>query len=251
MAVRNGRSFALSYGDVSSVSVWSEPEVVSQPAPLRVRQWDAWHESMLRATELHQPVGGIEVVERYSLMLIPPQSWPEKINRGPAIGWPIFQAGKAVNVVRRFLDNKEPRYAGLPGRGVQIWPDVKSMNGHDEELLLVTGMRDASCCIAAGINTYTATGGVNSWVKATNCDSWGPGRRFSICFDIGEELWAENLASHLVGVGAKSVRVLTLKKLIGECEPGIKDLADIAETQSLRTLRKVIRLGRARTDTWA
>jgi hypothetical protein len=46
--------------------------------------------------------------------------------------------------------------------------------------------------------------------------------------------------------------VLSLKRLLGErAAQGIKDLADLAETESLRAVRKTIRRGRAATDTWA
>jgi hypothetical protein len=185
-------------------------------------------------------------------MFIPPMAWPDRINRGPSIGWPVFVGGSPRNVVRRFLDDKEPRYQGLPGRGIQIWPDVAAMQQYDAtrgELLLVTGMRDAANCIAAGFPTWTTTGGVGSWIKNTCPDNWAPGRRFSLCFDAGEEQWAEHLADYLIDVGAKSVRVLSLTNLLGaRTAKGIKDLSDLAETESLKSLRKIIRLGRVYTE---
>jgi len=251
MAGPNGR-FALSYGDVSDVSEWGDSEPAAQPAPLRLKRWEEWHQELLQQDTLWQYVGGLDVICEHSLLFIPPGAWPEKTNRGPSIGWPIYVNDEPVNIMRRFLDDKLPRYKGLPGRGVQLWPDVASLNGDDEEKLLVTGMRDASCCIAAGVPTWTTTGGVESWTGAIDIESWGPGRRWSICFDVGEEIWAENLADHLTSIKAKSVRVLSLKRLLGErAAQGIKDLADLAETESLRAVRKTIRRGRAATDTWA
>lgn len=249
MDVRYER-FPLNYGDVSEVSEWGESERTDHYAPLRCDKWEEWHAALLEQSDLWPFVGGEQVVKNYSLMFIPPMSWPDKNNRGPAIGWPIYDSGKAVNVVRRFLDSKSPRYQGLSGRGIQIWPDVAYMDYLTSEILLVTGMRDASVCIAAGVMpTFTTTGGVNSWTSGqTNIEHWAQGHRFTVCFDIGEERWADHVADRLVEVGARSARVLSLSRVLGRnAARDVKDLADIAETSSITALRKVIRLGCVRS----
>jgi hypothetical protein len=127
-------------------------------------------------------------------MLVPPNSWPELINRSASIGFPITQdGGFPVNVVRRYLDAKAPKYKGLSGCGHHVGPDIGgwrgARSGHSP-LLLVCGMRDVCFARAAELNAHTNTGGVEGWLKLDVSRGVAANKSFAICLDRGEEWFA-------------------------------------------------------------
>lgn len=210
-------------GDFGAVSVWDDKYEVDDacaPAPLRTAEWDAWHRALLRAEHLWPLVGGGGVVREFGLMLVPRMAWND--GHGAALGFPIYQDGKPVNMVRRFLA-EEKRYAGLRGRGHWLWPDRMGLPGIGSSIVLVVGLRDACVGRAAGVCAYTTTGGVEAWP-----DGWlewlAPGRRFHLIFDIGEEPWAERLGDRLLTAGARGAVVEQLPPWLG---PG-GDLCSLA-----------------------
>src|SRR6185312_3697539 len=108
------------------------------------------------------------------------------------------------------------RYMGLGGRGHQIWPDRAGM---PKDALLVCGMRDACWARAAGVEAHTTTGGVQNW---PDIPSWCRKRRFTLCFDAGEEKYAQQLTNRLLDHRALAVAILPMLD-------GFKDLAELGE----------------------
>lgn len=168
---------------------------------------------MLKMDHLHHLVGGYDVVRRFKLMYVPRLAWND--GHGAAIGWPIYQDGEVINVVRRFLGSDSKRYAGLRGRGHQLWPDRSTLPGRGGVVVLVVGMRDACVARAANVAAFTTTGGVDAgWP-----DDWlprlAPHRRFHLVFDVGEEKYADRLAQRLMQEGAMYARTESLPRSLG------------------------------------
>jgi len=219
-------------GDATAVSVWDEAsEWTRVQQSLRIAQWPEWHEALLERSDLHGLVGGTALVRQYRLMLIPPRAgWNDRANRGTALAWAISEHHKHVNVVRRFLDDKKPRYQGLGMREHHLWPDRTEMGprNRSRRVLLVCGMRDACWARAAGAFAFTTTGGVMNWPKV---DHWSYGRRFVLCFDQGEQVYAERLAERLLAHSAREATVI---------EPPVKDLAELGEARGVGAVRKFL-----------
>lgn len=211
-------------GNFDGVSEWDDGwEVASDVAqPLRADEHSLWHRQLLRMEHLHHLVGGTDVIKKFGLMYVPRLAWND--GHGAAIGWPIYEKGKLVNVVRRFLGSDSKRYSGLRGRGHQLWPDVDLLPGAGGVVVLVVGMRDACVGRAAGTCAFTTTGGVEAgwpdeWLK-----DMAPRRRFHLVFDVGEEKFADRLGQRLMQAGALYARTDALPRGLG---PG-GDLAKMA-----------------------
>jgi hypothetical protein len=178
-------------GDATDISVWDDrAERTGTPASLQTDKWPAWRAALLARPELHDHLGGTAIVRDLRLMFVPPMSWPDRVNRSASIGFPITRdGGQPVNVVRRYLDDKTPKYKGLAGCGHHVWPDIggwRKVRSWHPPLLLVCGMRDVCFARAAGLSAYTNTGGVEGWL-ASGIESATYRRRFVVCLDRGEE----------------------------------------------------------------
>lgn len=214
-------------GDFDYVSDWDDDWEVTPsdvPQPLRGEEHAMWHNQLLKMEHLHQLVGGYSIVRRFGLMYVPRLAWND--GHGAAIGWPIYEDGELVNVVRRFLGADSKRYTGLRGRGHQLWPDRSLLPGRGGVVVLVVGMRDACVARAAGTCAFTTTGGVEAgWP-----DGWlswlAPHRRFHLVFDVGEEKYADRLGQRLMQEGAMYARTNFLPRSLG---PG-GDLCSMASS---------------------
>lgn len=201
-------------GSFDGVSSFDDSwEVADVPAPLRATEYPRWHQQLLKMDHLHSLVGGYDIVKRHNLMYVPRNSWND--GRSAALGWPIYEDGELVNCVRRFLGSDSKRYAGLRGRGHQLWPDRSQLPGRGGVVVLVVGMRDACVARAAGTCAFTTTGGVEAgWP-----DEWlpwlAPHRRFHLVFDVGEEKYADQLSLRLAQAGAMGTRVNALPRTLG------------------------------------
>ena len=189
-------------GDFSDISIWNDAwEVEGPPAPLHAREYPKWERALHKSEGHLALVGGEAVAKQLGLMLVERGAWND--GRGPALGFPIYEDGVLVNLVRRFLDAQTPKYQGLRGRGHQFWPDRSALPSIKEPILLVCGMRDVCTARKYGIHAYSTTGGVNTWP-----DEWlewlAAGRHFKVIFDMGEEQFALNLVERLRTAGSAS-----------------------------------------------
>jgi hypothetical protein len=221
----------IAKGDASDISDWTESSYSGPPADMHTELWHEWHIALRERSDLHWLVGGRKVVLAYRLMYVPPMWSGDQypLVRGYAIGWPILERGLPVNLVRRYLDNKERRYKVLAGRGHYLWPDISQLLRKRTPGLLVCGMRD--CCWArrAGFDAYTTTGGVSNWQFLT--DAPLRGRQLTVCFDNGEQEYAEYLARKLRVIDSADVRVIAPPE-------GIKDIAELGQERGLQAVRE-------------
>src|SRR4051794_331067 len=105
-------------GSFEAVSSWDlTDERTGPPASLREREWRHWHKLLKKQPKLVSALGGRDIANSLFLMYIPPGSFPSPRVRGAALGWPVRAGGEWVNLIRRYLDDREPRYQGLGGRG--------------------------------------------------------------------------------------------------------------------------------------
>jgi hypothetical protein len=146
----------------------------------------------------------------------------------PAFTFPIInRRGLLVNVVRRPLPSRAPKYVALRGRnrhngGVQLYPDVpdRTRDGKLAGWLLVEGLLDALLGRQGRLPTVTSTHGVSTFL-----DEWLPlvrGRRVAVMYDVGAEQVTRHRVEQLRAAGADAWAV-DLSVLLGD--EG-KDLTD-------------------------
>ena len=189
-------------GDFSDISIWNDAfEVEGPAAPFRTREYPRWERALLKSEGHLHLVGGEAIARQLGLMLIERGAWND--GRGGSLGFPVYEDGQLVNLVRRFLDAKEPRYQGLRGRGHQFWPDRTMLPPIDEPILLVCGMRDVCTARKYGVHAFSTTGGVNYWPEEW-LEWLAAGRHFKVMFDVGEETFALDLVRKLRAAGSAS-----------------------------------------------
>jgi hypothetical protein len=198
---------------------------------LCLRDWGEWHRKLLADHQLHDLLGGRKVVAKHRLMLLPCGAFSERLRISPAIGFPVRDLGRPVNVIRRFLDQQDPRYKGLLGRGHYLWPDRRLLPSEGGRVVLVAGMRDACWARAARIPAWTTTGGVGNWPEVGD---WARDREFTLCFDAKEQGAAGRLAGRLVEAGA--VRVCLVPP-----PQGYKDIAELGQRGGLAAIQQLLK----------
>jgi hypothetical protein len=179
---------------------------------------------------MHGLLGGRKVVAKHRLMALPPGAFGERLRISPAIGFPVRDMGRPVNVIRRFLDQIDPRYKGLLGRSTRyLWPDRRLLP-RKGNVVLVAGMRDACFARAARIPAWTTTGGVGNWPEVGD---WAAGREFTLCFDAKEQGAAGRLAARLVESGARRACLIPPPQ-------GYKDIAELGEREGLAAIQDLL-----------
>ncbi|HKS95912.1 MAG TPA: hypothetical protein VJV74_07225 [Terriglobia bacterium] len=116
-----------------------------------------------------------------------------------AITIPVWDDGKLANLRRRLLSG-QPKIAGLPGHGSQLYPHVPK-NG---DPILVAGEFDALIGRQHGLPTVSTTCGA---CLPEHLVPQLAGRSVAVMYDVGEELAAQKTVQRLLAAGGTAWRV--------------------------------------------
>lgn len=159
---------------------------------------------------------------------------------GAAFVLPIYRDRVLVNV-RRYLPEGDPKWRGLPGRAVELYPDIRD-TAADDWVLWVEGELDALKARQHGLPAFTQTGGALARLRP----HWHTAfvdKNVAIAYDCDEpgRIGAQRAASDLRGI-ANRIKVVDLG--LGDSE----DVTDwfVTHERSAADLKKLIK----RTSDW-
>jgi hypothetical protein len=160
----------------------------------------------------------LDVIRRYGL------GWS-----GSEITLPLTRNGVIVGCKLRY---PSARHTTIAWSGLRreysfpLYPEPAARS-----VLLCAGELDALAALSAGIPACSVTMGAGTWLDEYTAAL--KGRRVAVCFDVGEEQWAEQRAARLPT--ASVVRL----PLPGS--PGPKDVTDYLREHSGTALRRLIK----------
>jgi hypothetical protein len=135
-----------------------------------------------------------------------------------AYTFPVYQDGELVNVMRRFVDGRRPKWAGLSGRPRAIFPSPPTT----DRVVIVEGPPDPLMLRQHGFDGVSVTHGCptqwpEEWVALV------AGRCCAVAYDVDALANATNLAAFLRDNGVQAFPV-DMRRLAGLTDTG--DVSD-------------------------